>query len=107
MEKAIFDGMAAGVSFDPAKKNIKKLFNGDFFDLELTLVHMPENKYDKNAIRLVTTVGSRTLEVGWVPKAVNTKVLEYGLENVYCMFSGYNMYEEEAVGFSIVLVYVK
>ena len=101
----VFDGRAAGVTFNPAKKNIKKLYRGGIKEPKLRLVPMPENKYDKNAIRVVTDFLGRVIELGWVPKTDNSRMLEYGLSNIHCMFGGYNMYEDEVVGISIVLIH--
>jgi hypothetical protein len=106
----IFSGSLKGTSFEPAKSNLQALLTPFLANLEVTergkllselvieLTHIKDNPYDPNAIRVTFHINDMHWEVGWIPKFINTKILEVGLDNVECKLQDFNIYEEKIVG---------
>ena len=91
-----YDSPLRGVTFSPAKENLIELGRG-FKDLELTLKHMPDNKYDKFAIAVMC----ENKQIGWIPKEYNYNMVKYGVENLVCVFKSYTLFNLDVSGVDI------
>src|SRR4030042_6695212 len=83
----IYNVKIVGVSFEPAKTNLKNAVN--YFqrlDNEcnpiMTLKAEPSNPHDKNAIQVWIEQNNQSWNIGYIPKIINQKILEIGIHNI-------------------------
>ncbi len=106
----LFSGKIVGTSFEPAKSNLQELLTPFLAGLDIgergevlsglgvKLIHITDNPYDPNAIRVYFEIGNKSWEVGWIPRFANTKILEYGIENTESSLTDFLVYEDKIVG---------
>jgi len=91
-----YSGHIVGVTFSPAKENLAEVSIG-LKQLELKLSHIKDNKYDPNAIAVIC----KDKQIGWVPKDVNKRMIEFGVDKLTCIFMSYNLSNVDVVGINI------
>lgn len=113
MELEVFTGSVVGVSFEPAKTNLKKFVQHlqsipeDEIKPEIHIEHQPENEYDKNAVRVVARQEERTWELGWLPKEIAKRVVQIcGIGNCKASMIDFNVMEDVIVGLTIKVVQI-
>jgi len=110
MAKLLYTGTIAGVSFEPAKTNLREAV--EYFQNQMEdpkwrpqckLNHESTNQYDRNAIRVSIGDARTSFEVGYLPKTHNTQVLEAGIDKVKAEVVDFSMYEDEVVGVEVLV----
>ena len=110
-QKIIYHGPVKGVTFEPARSNLRKLVKflqglvreGEQFEIVAKLEHEPDNRYDPNAIEVRVGVGEALFFVGHIPSTHNVQILEAGLDNVTVKVEKFNSMDDEIKGINIVV----
>lgn len=89
-----------GVTFEPARTNLFKCWKKGN-PVGVSLRHEPNNKHDKNAIRVVFDMKDAEYDVGYVGRDQNSDLLEIGLENLVVEFGAYKIYQQSVAGATI------
>ena len=110
MGKLLYTGTLAGVSFEPAKSNLKKLVTYlEQFNKKGTLAPVvklipdPENKFDKFAIRVSVGQQDKFFEVGYIPKTHNQRLHEHGLDKIEATMEDFSTFDDSIVGIAIIV----
>jgi len=98
LETYVFKGAIVGVSFYPCPENLQTLYKRSLYP-EIFLHHSPVEP-DENAVAVNTSKGHR---LGWIPKTSNRDLLAIGLDNLNAVFERYNIYDDKAVGMTILV----
>lgn len=98
LETYVFKGAIVGVSFHPCPANLQTLYKRSLYP-DIVLHHTPVEQ-DKYA---VAVTNERDHMLGWIPKTVNKDLLAIGLDKLKATFERYNIYDDKAVGMTILV----
>jgi hypothetical protein len=101
----LYSGNLTGVSYEPAKTNIREA--GVFYKHtdEIELRPNPNNKYDKFALEAwLRCPDGGAKFIGHIPRPVNVSVIRSGLHRVQARLLHFNAYEGVQVGAAVEIV---